>query len=1405
VAGLSRFLESQGLSTFLDRKDLVPGLPWPAALEQALAGAGAVAVFLGASGLGSWQKREMWFALDRQAQAEREGKTFPVIPILLPEGNPSPGFLSLNTWIDLRDDPTDPERLESLVRAVQAEAPEATPEALPSICPYRGLEPFGEEESAFFCGREAFSDRLLQAVLRDPFVAVVGPSGSGKSSVVHAGLLPLLRRQRPPAQAWDAVSFTPGERPYHRLAAALLPLLEPELSEVSRLAEVEKLGEMLKAGTVPLEEALRRVLEKSKGTGRLLLVADQFEELFTLTPEAIRRSFAEALLAVTGKVPVTLVLTLRADFYDRALSLSRELSDRLETALVNFGPMRRDELERAITEPARRAQLNFEPGLAKRILDAVGDEPGNLPLLEFALTELWNRRSERQLTHAGYSDSGEVEGAIARRAETEFERLTSEQREVARRVFIGLVRVSLSEEGSRDTRKRTPLVNLDEPARRVVDRLAGSEARLLVTSRDEKGEGVVEVTHEALIGNWQRLQGWLKEDREFLLWRERLQVYLAEFERNGDLLSGASLTEAGRWLRERRRELGGEEIALIDASLTARNMAQRRRRRLTQVGVGAAVLVGILGVVALWFGLKATRQAQEARVGSILATQYAIRDPAVLALLALELDKLPAGRAKESLEAVRFASRAAMSALPVTIFRLRKEWASGAAFNRNGTHFVVIYHDEVVQLWNIDGYVMDLCQSNAVESSGIWTRVVESPMPSVDFSPDGTRVVTVCAGVAQIWNTSERNKPSALYKEQSLISRAIFSPDGSRVAIASADGALWIQNADLSGKAVFLGNHEEMESNLAFSPDGSSILTVGDDGALAKLWNIKKGTVKTFRSSIGLEDEVVVKYIFDPGGSRILTASDKGMVRVWNIASIGGPILSGKVVDGLLDIVFNPDGSRLLVFSKYGVALTLNSDGSGKVSVIFKYEGEVLSAGFSSDGSRVLAFFSGAPARIWSTEGLGQLAFSLDQDEDSASYGTFSMDGYRVLTISGHAARIWNVNPEEPVVLQGSADELLNVVFSPEGSRILAGSSSGAAWVWTVDGSRKPVVFPKAQGKLLSASFNSKGSHVLIIPSKGAPQVWKADGSGEAIVIGKNNNTIRTAAFSPDGFRVLTTPFYEEGPVRIWNVDRSRDVFDIGDPGDSAFSAVFNADGTRIVSCAVGGLRIWNSSGLGRPTLVREIVDWAPGYAVFSPDESLILVVSFMGLDAQIRRADGTGKPIEIRGHIGNIYRTTFSPNGSLILTEAFDGTVQVLQADGSGALVVTQGHEELIRSTNSRGMLQRGASFSPDSSRIVTPSKNWTAQIWNVDGFGQPVVLAGHKGKVWGAAFSPDGSRVATASADGTVRVWRVTWDSLIDYLRQSIKACLTSEQRMKYLGETPSDAREASEDCERELRSPH
>lgn len=652
VARVQDSLRSRNIPTFYDREDLTPGQPWFDELEAALDRVRGVAVFVGKEGLGSIQKREMQFALVRQAAEEKLGNRFPVIPVLL-EGADSEtisGFLALNTWVDLRRGLENPRAFEALVAALGQDAPARTAEATVPICPYRALNAFREEDAPLFFGREALSQKLFAQVLDHNLVVTIGRSGSGKSSIAQAGLLPLLRRQKPPADTWEAIVLTPGVKPFHRLAAQLVPLWSPPGREQTDLGtESEKLGNRLASGEVSLAGFIDLALKNLPNTTRLLAIIDQCEELFApAVPQEQRESFVKQLIEASLQSKLTIVLTLRADFYGHAIRL-RELSDAIEAGPINVGEMTRQELRQAIEEPATRTGLRFETGLVDRILDHVEQQPGSLPLLEYALTELWQRREGAQLTHVAYGVIGGVEGAISKRAEMQFEKLTATQKQIALPALSRLVRVSSVGDEGTDTRQIVRLSDLSPDAQAVMRIFAERESRLVVTGRDEaSGEQTVEVAHEALIRGWGELKRWIDNDREFLVWYQRLNLFLSEWQRldenPGALLTGVYLEEARGWLGRRRNDLTEEQRRFIDASSRSVAVSHWWKRTV----LAAATVLGLSALV--WWSWTRTDVYQ---VRQLLSEGQALL-PSVSSLSVPEWAQslVYAGHVQEALESV---------------------------------------------------------------------------------------------------------------------------------------------------------------------------------------------------------------------------------------------------------------------------------------------------------------------------------------------------------------------------------------------------------------------------------------------------------------------------------------------------------------------------------------------------------------------------------------------------------------------------------------------------------------------------------------------------------------------------------------------------------------------------------
>jgi hypothetical protein len=443
-------------------------------------------------------------------------------------------------------------------------------------CPYKGLAPFKAEDAEFFFGRDELVAELTARLAGTRFLAVVGPSGSGKSSLVRAGLLPAVwDGALPGSEQWTTLVITPGAHPLNELAVRLSVPCNDRPAALLRDLEADHRSAAL---------AIRRALADQPGDVKLLLVVDQFEEVLALCrDENERRLFIDALLyAVSAEDGRTIVVpTIRADFYGPCAAYP-QLAARMGDGLL-VGPMSEEELRAAIERPAAVVGLRLEPGLAEMILDDVTGEPGALPLLSHALLETFERRRGAEMTLSGYAASGGVAGAIAQTADAVFGQFAPEEQAIARNVFLRLT--ELGEEGSQDTRRRAApgeLVRTAEEApavQAVLKRLA--DGRLITTAED-----TVEVAHEALIREWPTLRRWLDEDREGLRIHRHLTEAAQEWQRlerePGELYRGARLATASEWAAGHADQLNPLERDFIEASRAAAEQAEQEKEAARQ-------------------------------------------------------------------------------------------------------------------------------------------------------------------------------------------------------------------------------------------------------------------------------------------------------------------------------------------------------------------------------------------------------------------------------------------------------------------------------------------------------------------------------------------------------------------------------------------------------------------------------------------------------------------------------------------------------------------------------------------------------------------------------------------------------------------------------------------------------
>lgn len=1334
VEAIASTLQERGQTVFLDRWYLVPGRPWPQALEEALGNCQAVSVFLGPHGMGRWQQRETGLALTRQA----DDPAFPVIPVLLPAADPALGFLSLNTWVDMRGGIDDPLALSVLAEAVRGQAlgPElkAQMEATQAaICPYRGLRAFREEDAPLFFGREAFTQRLVAEVSRHPMVAVVGASGCGKSSVVRAGLVPHLR-QESAEQVWDVATLVPGDRPLHALAAALVPILEPEITEIDRLAEIEKLAKHFAEKEVPLRGVVDRVLEKQPGTDRLLLVVDQWEELYTLVhDEQMRQRFLDELLEAAAGRTLAVVITLRGDFFGRVLS-HRALADRLQNAVVNLGPMTRRELSRAIESPAKKASLTFESGLVSRILDDVEAEPGNLPLLEFVLHELWEKRRAGTMHHESYQEMGAVKGAMARRADRWFERLSPSEQKLAQWIFIQLVQPG---QDTADTRRRVTFAEVGEAATPIVQQLA--DARLTVTGRDDvTGKQTVEVAHEALIQKWGRLRGWIDTDREFLLWRKRLRARQDEWEQAGHekelLLHGALLTEAERWLEDRADDIGLSELDFIQQSLArraeeraARAAAEREREAFRQreladakalaeeqalrartaealaeeeeqrartaqalleerekshrfqrrVAVGVVlvflVLAGAGGVIVIQHRISLGRKARQLASEARWMTDYDATLQQRSVLLALESMRLRSSW--EADQALRHAL--ALLAHPVADMAHGSAVYS-AAFSPNGKYVATGSVDNTASVWD------------ARTGDKVFGKKHKGAVNPVVFSPpNGTCLATASGdGVVRVWDVPS-GEPVSQMEHAAAVHAIALSPNGKRMATWSEDGTVYLWDA-LTGEEVIHLKHEASVSRMVFSQQGRSLATAGADG-LARVWDANSGKEVASLSHSGVVSEVV----FSPDGKHLATTSEDGAAYLWDPTS--GQQVSSMEHGGAVDfIVFSPTGNLLATASDPGVVKVWawNAAGSGKIEMTrMKHEGTVLSVVFSPD-ERYLATGSECNiAQVWDVT-VGKEMARMDHEASVLSVA-FSPDGTFVATAGeDNMARVWRACAGDEVVRLDHDDSVRSAAFSPDGTCVATASDDNTVRQWnTINGylgTSKKVDCPVS-----SLAFSPNGKYVATVDNDNFVRQWEvATGNGGQPLL--SGYRVDAIAYNRAG-KLLAT-IIDGNTVTGWNLTDNRQFPPVSHR-NFVGCAAFSADATYLATGDEDNVAtVWNAR---------------------------------------------TGTKLTEMKHAGDVSRVGFSPDGQYLATVSSDKTVCVWNA-ATGRQVTEIRHQAHVSSVV----------FSPAGRHLATGAADGTVSLWDASK-GDEVTRTMHDGGVHSVVFSPDGKYLATASEDKTTRIW--------------------------------------------------
>jgi len=1235
----------------------------------------------------------------------------------------------------LEDYPDAAERLLELAANMRRE--DAPASGLP---PYKGLYFFDENDADLFFGREeltvSLTERLTSGLELDQrFLAVIGASGSGKSSVVRAGLIPALRWKKS-SSGWLVDVITPTAHPLEALSNAFDAFASLQMST----QELSK-GFINEANS--LDQHLAHIAEIS-GTAHTLLVVDQFEELFTLCrSETEQTAFIENLLRAAFKPNGTaiILIAMRADFYAlcaRFDSLRQALAYHQEY----IGPMSADELRKAIEKPARHGHWEIEPGLVNLLLHDVGantgstPEPGALPLLSHALLETWQHRRGRTLTLSGYSAAGGVRGAIAETAEAVFhDQLEPQQREVARQIFLRLTELG-GDATTADTRRRVSFDELvSKPEERDAIRqvlMTLADARLITTEQNS-----VEVAHEALIREWPTLRNWLEEDRDGLRLHRRLTEAAQEWEATkrdpSGLYRGARLAQAIEWSNEHADELNLLENAFLEASraLAEKEIKERDEQRQRELEAAQKI-----AEAERQHAQEQARSAQLQRSRALWLTGISLF-AIILAIFA-------------------FVSRSSARHEAAVNHSLVLATSAEDAFNNGEGDLALALALEAVRMNQPPSDALSVLSTIAM---GPGTRAVfeghHYAIRDIAFSPDSHLALSSSCGILNpddtctqgeliLWDIESEREVRRFSGHTDWVNGVAFSPDSKTALSASSDGTLILWDIETGNVVRVFEGHTGGVNDVAFSSDGQTALSASDDTSLI-LWDVASGEV--IRRFDGHSDKVN-SVAFNPntqtgeGEQMALSGSDDASIILWNVAT--GEIIhrfEGHTAQ-VTDLAFTPDGSAFLSTAE-DQSLRLWSIEAGDQIAAISPDGRTVVHGVDFEVHiRDIA--------TWQERGrlLGHSKLTDIQSIAISPEGSLLLSG-----ANDGSLRLWNLEGQAELDHIQISEMLFGVATSPDGKRLLIGDVNGDAILWDIERSQvirrlKGEGYPVTPG---GVDFSPDGRYALVVSSdvlstSGANSLvlWDTETGEEVRRFTEHVTYARSAAFSPDGRTVLSgsqsLEGAKEGDLLLWDLETGQ-VIRRFDTTDDITSIIFSKDGSRALT---------GSAYFANATL------WD------------------VGTGQEIRRFEGS---------VSLILTVAFGPDERTILTGSEDGSIILWDVETGQIIRRYLGHQRAVWSIDvSHNILE-----DTDRHYLISGSENGVVILWDFETGEELRRFSGHTTWVPDVVFSPDGQTAFSVSLDGSLIQWQIT-DLPLDVLIQWVLANrylreLTCDEKAQYL----------------------
>ncbi len=1058
--------------------------------------------------------------------------------------------------------------------------------------PYPGLSAFTEQDAAVFFGRDELATdlvRRLHVLTTDPaarFVCVTGASGSGKSSLVHAGVVPRLRRHR-----WQVLApLAPAGEPVGRLAA-----LAATMTGGQRQAALREMWSDANA----FAKAVRAWRVKTGNRhGRVLLIVDQMEELVTLSGPAERSLFLDQVaVALNADRRLWVVATLRIEFLAELLAGEHA---QLFAAPLAVGTMRPSELVRVVEEPARLAGMSFEPGLVDKIVEETGT-PDALPLLAYLLQELYLAvGSGNVVTRQRYQESGGVAGALSRQADAVFAELRA--RYDVQLILSTLLRL-VSMDGSEPTRRRMPLAELSAQQRRIVD--VFTDARLLTSDAD--GDAYVQVAHEALFRQWAPLRQEVETRAEQLKRRAELERWAADWQGSGRspdyLLSGDRLVLAGQWL-EAMLSAGQDTPAARDLVDASRRRDTAFLRRVSE-SIGRYALTNVdrypeLAVLLTTAALTEcpTTPAAAHALMSALAFSH------VEAVLSGHKDAVRGVAWSPDGGSVATASRDGTARLwdattgtVSVVLRGHTDMVEAIAYSPDATRVATASRDTTVRIWDTTSGALV-----TVLSCGDYAR-------GVAFSPDGTRLAATSRDhLVHLWDTATWAVHTTLVGHAADVWGMHWAPDSARLVTAAHDKTLIVWEPATGRPALTLRGHLDLVEAVAYSPDGRWIASGSADHTV-RIWDAVTGTQ---HSAIGGHRDTIWSIAWTPDSRQIAFATGDGAVRIWDISRLREVAELRGHAHTAWSVTVSPDGTRVLSGSADATARIWALHPRGAEQVLLAGHRAALTALTVDGDGRIVAGSSDGTVRRWHSDGRpGDLAHTVPagvtalasngerlaiaaQDgslrlldgsgadvvlDDGVEFESlaYSPDGSR-LAAGAKDNTIHLIDTRTRTVagfLRGHADWVGTLAWSPSGRYLASGSDDRNIRIWDMENPALSRVLAGHQNYVDGIAWAPDERHVASCSADWTIRVWSlTDTSAPVKVLTGHDRRVRAIAYSPDG-RYLASAS-DDRTVRRWDTQADHDGQVIGVHRASVTCLAWLPDGAHVVTGSVdASTRIW--------------------------------------------------------------------------------------------------------------------------------------------------------------------------------------------------------------------------------------